>query len=110
MFRTYLYLDRPCYSSKNIPTMPQEIRAMPNSVIHYDHAKTHNSQHYHQGKQIITFRISAKTRQFKFQISNFTANTGVINGSFPKMELGFVPGTNIPAVFLNSKTSDTYVL
>jgi hypothetical protein len=30
--------------------------------------------------------------------------------NWPKMELGFVPGTNIPAVFLNSKTSDTYVL
>lgn len=72
--------------------------------------KTNNSQHYHHGKQIITLRISAKTRQNKFQNSNFTANTGVINGSFPKMELGFVPGTNIPAVFLNSKTSDTYVL
>jgi hypothetical protein len=57
--------------------------------------------------KIITLRISAKAN---FKIEIFTANTGVINGSFPKMELGFVPGTNIPAVFLNSKTSDTYVL
>ena len=41
MFRTYLYFDRPCHSSKKIPAMPREIRAMPNSVLHDDHAKTH---------------------------------------------------------------------
>jgi hypothetical protein len=31
------------HSSKNIPAMSLEIRAMPNSVLHYDHAKTHSS-------------------------------------------------------------------
>jgi hypothetical protein len=62
------------------------------------------NEHYHQCKQNYNFKNICQNK------AKSISNTGVINGFFPKIELGFVPGTNIPAVFLNSKTSDTYVL
>jgi hypothetical protein len=55
MFQTYLYFDRPCHSSKNIPAMPREIR--PCQTLSYIMTMQKRiNEHYHQCKQKYNFK------------------------------------------------------